>query len=324
MAQVSVVIPTWNRRDLLERALDDLGRQTRAPNEILVVDNGSGDGSALVAAQRGARVLEMGWNAGFSRAVNRGVRESRHEWVAILNNDVQLESNWLERLLGAATEWGAWFATGKILRGDGRLDATFDAVARSGCAWRCGGGRLDGPEWSSGREIWSAPFTAALFRRELFDLAGPLDEEFGTYLEDVEFGLRCRLRGCSGRYVPEAVAYHEGSSTWGRWDARTVRSIARNQVLLVAGYYPAGWWKRLGWPVLVGQLLWGLVAVRHHAGLAWWSGKLEGLRQARKRRGMRREEPGIAAALERGEALIRELQGTSGFDLYWRLYFALT
>ena len=169
----------------------------------------------------------------------------------------------------------SWFATGKLLDAGKRdqIDGCFDAVCRGGCAWRCGHGRLDSPLWNQPRNIQLAPFTAAVFRSALFERVGQLDESFGSYLEDVDFGLRCAAAGLSGVYVPEAVGYHQGSATLGRWHPDTVRKIARNQLLLVAKHYPPNWVLRYGWPVFIAQTLWGFVALRHGALVSYLVGK---------------------------------------------------
>ena len=159
--------------------------------------------------------------------------------------------------------------------------------------------------------------TAALVRRELFERAGMLDERFESYLEDVDFGLRCAARHYHGVYVPRAVAYHAGSATLGAWHKATVRRISRNQVLLVKKHFRGA--PRL--PIVAGQLLWGMLALRHGAGCAWIRGKLDGLRYSSA-------EPAgewaqIRTVIESSEAEIRDLQMATGFDLYWKLYFAL-
>jgi len=216
----------------------------------------------------------MGSNAGFAAAVNRGIRESSSEWIVVLNSDVELAPDYLASLLAAAEAPGLWFATGKILAagtGD-RIDATFDAVCRGGTAWRVGSGRADGPLFSCERPIWSPPWTAALFRAELFRKVGFLEQGFESYLEDVDFGLRCAAQGLAGRYVPAAVAWHRGSASLGRWHHDTVRRIARNQLFLVARHYPRRLFFRWLWPIAVAQSLWGAVALRHGAGLAWLRG----------------------------------------------------
>jgi len=328
---VAIVIPTWNRRGLLANVLRDLGRQTYPIERVIVVDNGSTDDSAQVAERAGAEVIRLGSNRGFAAAVNRGIERTTSEWIGVLNNDVALEPEWLERLMAAVERSDAWFATGKLLDAGAheRMDGSFDAVCRGGCAWKCGHGRADSEFWNQPRRIQLAPLTAAVFRSDLFRRVGLLDETFESYLEDVDFGLRCAERGLSGLYVPTAIAYHAGSATLGGWHPETARKIARNQVLLVAKHYTRDWIKRYGWCVFAAQSLWGLVALRHGAFLSYLAGKFEGMRRFRGWR--RASEPARAehggnfpAIIEESEKEILELQRRTGFDLFWRLYFALT
>jgi GT2 family glycosyltransferase len=317
--KAAAVIPHWNRRDLLAELLDNLKQQSRCFDEVVVADNGSTDGSAEVADAAGARVLRLGTNLGFAAAVNQGIQATRCEWVAVLNNDVTLDPLWLEILVSETERSQGMFATGKILSASQPkfVDATFDEIARSGCAWRCGSGKPDAALWNKQMPIRIAPMTAALFRRSLFDEIGFLDEGFGSYLEDTDFGVRCALAGLRGVYVPRAVCYHRGSSTLGRWNRDTVRWIARNQVLLARKYMTG----QALWPVLAGQLLWGLVAFRHGEGLAYVRGKFAGLTAPVERTNNRPET--VRALLEDSERTIFELQQQTGFDLYWRAYFWL-
>jgi GT2 family glycosyltransferase len=330
MSEVTVVIPNWNRRDLVERLIRQLGAQSHPVAQILVVDNGSQDGSAEAARQAGARAIEMGRNAGFSAAVNRGILETRTELVAIVNNDVEPAPSWLERLVEAMREPDVSFAAGKLLSASepGSLDGAYDALCRGACPWRAGHGRRDGSPWDRPVEIRFAPFTATLFRTELFRRVGLLDERFESYLEDVDFCLRAARQGSIGTYVPSAVAVHQGSATLGRWHKDVVRLIARNQVLLVAKHYSGREVLRHAWRILVAQTLWGGVAARHGRLLSFLRGKLEGLAMFGGVHGAAARDGGwqrnLSAVLERSEADILRLQRSTGFDLYWRLYFALT
>ena len=314
--RLTAIVPVWNGRDLLARLLSSLEAQTQPISEVLVIDNGSTDGAPDFARSRGARVIAMGRNAGFAAAVNRGIAESRSELLAVLNNDVELASDYLAKLVAAA----APFATGKILSAvtKDRVDATFDAVCRGGVAWRVGQGRSDGPGFSTARKISLAPWTAIVIRADVVKYVGLLDESFESYLEDVEFGLRCAVHGITGMYVPQAVAWHHGSATLGRWHPETVRRIARNQCYIVALYYP----NRYAWPIWVAQGLWGVVAARHGGGLAWLRGKWQGMRAASR---IPRTGRGLAEQFFReSEREIYEVQKVTGFDWYWRLYFFLT
>jgi len=323
---VAAIIPHWNRRDLLKDLLDNLKQQTRPFDEVIIADNGSTDDSAGLAETAGARVLRLQRNLGFAAAVNRGIEAVRCEWVAILNNDVSLDPKWLEILLAEAERHKAWFATGKTLnaRRPAMIDGTFDEIARSGCAWRCGTGKPDSAIWNTPRVIRIAPMTAALFRRSLFTDLGLLDEEFGSYLEDVDFGIRCALAAKAGIYVPAAIAHHRGSETLGRWNKDTVRWIARNQVVLTAKYLQ----DQARWRIMAGQLLWALVAFRRGRIFSYLQGKLEGLRWAKARARLDRKSKkykpeAVRVLLEESERTILELQRQTGFDWYWRLYFWL-
>lgn len=320
MATVAAVIPHWNRRELLMALLESLRAQERPFDEIIVADNGSSDDSAAAAERAGARVLRLGSNLGFAAAVNRGIDAAPAQWVAILNNDVTLDPDWLGALLEAASREHAWFATGKILRtgAPGIIDAAFDELSRGACACRCGSGKPDGPWWNQPRAIRFAPMTAALFRRDLFREVGPLDESFGSYLEDVEFGLRCALAGRGGVYAPAAVAHHRGSATRGEWHSDTVRQIARNQVLLAAKHLRG----QPRFPLVAGQLLWGCVAFRHGRGWSYLRGKIGGLRAAR-RFTAQPVSARLAPLLQASEREIFEVQRRTGFDAYWRAYFWL-
>ena len=327
---VSVIVPVWNGRAMVERLMGSLCAQTYPIAEIVAVDNGSEDGAPEAAEALGARVIRMGQNAGFSRAVNRGIQECATDWVALVNSDVELAPTWLDKLMTAATQPDVWFAAGKILSAadHGVIDGTYDAICRGGCAWRVGHGRTDGAEFSLAAIIQFAPGTASLFRAELFRRVGMLDESFESYLEDVEFGLRCACAEYRGRYVPEAVAYHVGSAALGKWHPETVRRIARNHVFLVAKYYPAGLFVRLAWPVLISQTLWGLVAMRHRTFWAFVVGKLDGLVgfATARRNGLAKGvgPDRLLQILQESENEIRHIQRQTGFDWYWRVYFALT
>ena len=321
LGDVTAIIPNWNRADLLEKLLKQLAAQTYPIHRTLVMDNGSTDNSRSVAANASVEFVEMGSNTGFAPAVNRGIQLAKTPWIAILNNDVIPRPDWLLELVKAATSPETWFACGKLLSaGDATmLDGTFDAICRGGTAWRCGQQRKDGPFWSESRTIQFAPLTAVLFKREVFDRTGMLDERFESYLEDVDLGIRCAAARLHGVYAPTAIATHIGSATLGAWHTATVRRIARNQTFILLKYFKGG-------PLLamlVAQLLWWFVAIRHGAGMAWLAGKWEGWRESHLFEPVYRWEQ-VRSPIEASERELHELQKQTGFDNYWRWYFALT
>lgn len=305
LGSIAAVIPNWNGAARLRKLLPSLS----ALGSVIVVDNHSSDDSAAAARASQSRWIPLDANYGFAKAVNTGILAAPPEacWIAILNNDISLAPGFFENLIQAETD----FAAPRLLSAanPGIIDGTFDLPAASGAAFRAGAGRpADDPAFAKPRDIQSAPMTAALFRREVFDKVGLLDESFGSYLEDVDFGIRCALAGCRGRYIPEAVAYHEGSATLGgSWSAGSTRLISRNQ-LLIARKYGASLW-----PALWGQALWGVLAVRHGAGFAWLKGKLEGARVPLPSNCHQNWQRIVLDS----EKQIRELQT----DWYWRQYF---
>jgi GT2 family glycosyltransferase len=315
---ITAIVPVWNGREYLERLLNTLESQSRPAQEWLIVDNGSTDGAPEMARDRGARVISMGRNAGFAAAVNRGIVESRTEWLAVLNSDVELAPDYFEIL----TDTGASFATGKILRFGSEpplIDGTFDVVCRGGTAWRVGNGRLDGSIFSEARPISSPPWTAVLFREELFRKVGLLEESFESYLEDVDFGLRAAARSIRGEYNPAAVAWHRGSASLGAWHPEIVRRMTRNQIFLIARHYSRDLKIRFWWPILVAQSLWGALAVRNGAAVSWMRGLRDGLAHAGAYTADR--EPKVLERFSDNERIIREFQQVLGFDTYWKLYF---
>ena len=333
MATVSAIIPTWNRAYLLQSILSNFAAQTLPPDQIVVIDNGSTDATQLVAREFGVDLLVFPENRGFALAVNEGIAKATGEWLLILNNDVLLEPEWLERLLAAATQEDAWFAAGKLLqKGElGMLDGSWELVSRAAYAWRCGYGRPDGTIWSTKRQISLAPMTAALFHKRVFEKIGLLDVRFESYYEDVDFGVRCCLAGLKGIYEPAAVAMHMGKSSFGKQSYRVMYLTARNQVLLLAKHYPAGSLRRFGWAILIGQILAVMAAAKHGHLFTALKGKWDGLRQwstfreefARQTASEASITASIEAVFSTSEQQILKLQNQIGFDPYWRLYFSL-
>lgn len=326
---VSVVIPNWNGRDLLAAALASLAAQTRPPVEVLVVDNGSSDGSPETAQAGGAKVLRLSDNLGFSKAVNRGVEAAVGDAVVVMNNDVVLAPDWTELLSAALENSGAWFAIGKLLDHARRdwIDGVGDAVCRGGAACRLGHGRSDGPWFATGRKTYFPSATAVLARREFFARTGPFEEAFFSYLEDVDLGLRAALLGLGGVYVPSAVAYHRGSSTLGPWNSRTVEWMTCNQILLLAKYYPARLLRRYWRPILVAQGLWAALACRRGRAVAWFRGLAAGISRVRnlRRAASRWRADGmpLAKVLCDSERELLSFEQATGWDDYWRWYFRL-
>ncbi len=328
MSTVSFIIPHWNRRDLLAAVLESIRAQTCPLPEVLVVDNGSTDGSQQVAEQAGAKILQLDTNQGFSFAVNRGIEAARGDRIGILNNDVELEPAWTAKLLEGLERSTAWFAIGKLLdHTDRRIDGVGDAICAGGTSCRLGHGHTDQAPFDTSRETFFPSGTAVLFRRAFFDSAGMFDEAFFAYLEDVDLGLRAALLGLHGVYVPAALAYHRASATLGAWNPRVVAWTTRNQILLLAKFYPQRVLRRFWRPILVAQALWAARLLLRGRPLAYVRGMVAGLAAAPalRRATVNWRDSGnrLASVLLQSQAELFEMQRAAGWDPYWRWYFRL-
>jgi GT2 family glycosyltransferase len=252
---VAVVIPNWNGRRWLPGCLESLAAQTLAPSETIVVDNGSTDGSLeLLAEQPGVRVIALGRNTGFAFAANRGVEAAQSELVALVNTDVVLEPDWLERMAAAlVADPAAASAACKMVDLDDPtlLYDTGDVLRRDGACEQRGRFERDDGRFDAPGEVFGACAGAAVYRREVFLDAGGFDERFWTYLEDVDLALRLRLAGWGCRYEP-AVARHAGEGSSVRLSKPLHYWVERNTVLLVAKAFPPRWlpwvaYRQLGW-----------------------------------------------------------------------------
>jgi GT2 family glycosyltransferase len=241
---VSALVLNYDGRALLDTALPSLLAQTYPNFSVTVIDNGSSDGSAAYVREHwpSVEVLELPVNVGVAAALNRGVEAARGDLVALLNNDIELEPDWLARLVDALGEHPqAASASGKLMRFYDRevIDAAGDGLRWSGAAFNRGGGQRDEGQFDTPDEVLTACAGAALYRRHALTEVGPFDEDFYAYLEDVDWGLRAQLLGYSSRYVPAAVGYHMRGATTGKQKPRYRLPQRRNQLWLLVKNYPA-------------------------------------------------------------------------------------
>ncbi|MBI2413419.1 MAG: glycosyltransferase family 2 protein [Deltaproteobacteria bacterium] len=240
---ISIIIVNWNGMKFLPECLKSIFSQT-ASFEVVLVDNGSRDGSAEYV-KKGfplVMVIEESENLGFAKGNNIGIAAAKGKYILTLNNDTMLEEGFLERLERAAESSdesiGMWAV--KILSFDKK---TIDSVGglliyRDGLAK--GRGRLekDTGQYDSPKEVFIPSACAGLYRKSMLDAIGAFDEDFFAYCEDTDLGLRARLAGFRTVNVPEAVVYHHYSGTTGRYTPRKAFLVGRNQIWLALKNLP--------------------------------------------------------------------------------------
>ena len=239
----------WNRRELLRACLQSLARQNLNHTfEVLVVDNGSSDGSAEMVerefANDGAfrlKLIRNSENRGFCAANNQGFAEIDREFVALLNNDAEADSGWLAALIGILEKTpGAGMAASKILvhEDPSTIDKAGHLIYPDGQNRGRGSGEPDQGQYDRVEEVLWPDGCAALYRGAMLDEIGGFDEDFFAYADDAELGLRARIAGWTSVYTPHARVLHHRGATLGVGSSRRLELIERNRILLVAKLFP--------------------------------------------------------------------------------------
>lgn len=251
----AVVIPSWNCLGDLRECLASLRAQQGVDAEIMVVDNGSADGTASFLEEEGIPHLALPRNEGFARAVNLGVRRTESPLVFVLNADTVLEPDCLARLVASMpSDPAVGGVQPRILtldRGAPRdRDDPAAAVYSLGQALTPDGrGREEGRGLPQGslplvrREIFGLCGAACLVRRELLTELGGYEERYVSFYEDVDLNVRARIAGRRFCFEPEAVVWHVGEATWRHGFARptadNARLVARNRLATQVKFVPA-------------------------------------------------------------------------------------
>jgi len=262
---VSVIVVSWNGRRYLEACLRAVEDQRGVRTEIILVDNGSTDGTiGLVRSMfPRVRIVRLEQNRGFAGGNNAGAREARGEFLAFLNNDTVPESNWLSALRrGIDREAGFSLVTSRIvyLHDPGVIDSAGDGLFRAGGAfkWHHGERRetADAP-----MEVFGVCGAACLMPKAVFEELGGFDADFFASHEDVDLSYRARLHGYRCRYVPAALVHHHGSATLGTISASAVFHGQRNLEWMYLKNTPTSLLVR----TLPGHLLYNTAAAVHFA-----------------------------------------------------------
>jgi GT2 family glycosyltransferase len=273
--RVTVVVPNWNGERFLETCLSSLRRQSFRDFEVVLADNGSTDGSVEFVEGNfpEVRIVRLPENRGFSAAVNAGIKAASPaaEHVVLLNNDTEVDADWLGALVEAADRHpeAGLFASKLVDFEDRRvLDGAGDALRKSGLPFRVGHGEVDRGQFERETFVFSACAAAALYRSSLFGEVGLFDEDFFSNCEDGDLSFRAQLAGHRCLYVPRSVVYHMGSaSTGGTRSTTNTRLGTQNSINLLVKNLPRSLILRALPHLLVGQLLRLLTALHFSGGL---------------------------------------------------------
>jgi GT2 family glycosyltransferase len=239
-------VVNWNRREMLLGCLRSVLAQDGVSFELIVVDNGSTDGSAdavdaLAAPGAAVTLIRNAANRGFCAANNQGIAVARGEWIALLNNDAEAEPGWLKAMLDAVGERAdVGMVACKIVSYDDpkRIDKVGHLIWPDGQNRGRGSGQIDNGQYDRVEDALWPDGCAALYRKSMLDEIGGFDEDLFAYGDDAELGLRGRIAGWRCVYAPAAVVRHRRGSTLGLLSSRRIALIERNRVLLAVKHFP--------------------------------------------------------------------------------------
>jgi len=242
------------------------------------VDNGSDDGSVEFIEDRYPSVflIRFAFNTGFSAAINSGIRQSHSKYICLLNNDIELDRNFLKEIVAVPeAEPDVAYCAAKMLDYYHRdkIDGAGDGVFRAGAGYKRGSLENDTARYDNPQAVFGACAGAALYRRSFFDNVGLFDEEFFAYLEDVDLNFRARRLGLKCVYVPKARVFHIGSATTGSvFNPFTVRLSTKNLFNVVIKNYPAALIIRFLPSLLLYHLFWFGIVLFHKQVKAYFKG----------------------------------------------------
>ncbi len=240
----SVIILNWNGREHLAGCLDSLKAQTLEAFEVLVVDNGSTDGSADYLEAEYSHLIQLirsPENLGFAAGNNLAMARARGSYIALLNNDAVAAPDWLELTATALDDnSAAGMCAVKILNFEDRrvIDNTGHLIYRDGLNRGRGRLEIDRGQYDGETEAVFPSGCAAVYRRAMIEEIGGFDEDFFAYGDDTDIGLKGRLAGWQCLFRPEAEVYHKYSGSTGHYSPFKAFHVERNRIWIAVKYFP--------------------------------------------------------------------------------------
>ncbi|ORJ59119.1 glycosyltransferase family 2 protein [Geothermobacter hydrogeniphilus] len=240
-AKVSFIIVNLNGISLIKECLKSIYCQTYDNYEVIVVDNASDDGSVSWICEHypDVEIVQLNANHGFAGGNNRGLPFCSGDYIALVNNDVVLEKEWLENvLIPVESDSSVGLVSSRIfVKGTDRIDSIGDRISTAFTGMKLAEG-LSGWSFNEPLPVHGVCAAAALYRKSMIDEIGFFDDNLFLNYEDTDLNFRAWLNGWKCRYVPEAIAYHNVNSTIGELSPLSVYYFSRNSLLVLVKNIP--------------------------------------------------------------------------------------
>jgi len=229
--KVSIIVVNWNGESFLKDCLGALSKQTYLNYEIILADNGSSDRSVCLTKENfpQVKIVTLNENKGFTGGNAAGLEVAQGHYVALVNNDARADKTWLENLLQPMLRDRSIgiCASKLIFENSPILNSAGDGITTAAVGFNRGLGK-DLGLFNRADLVFSACGAAVLYRRQMLDDIGFLDEDFFLYDEDTDLSFRAQLAGWKCAYVPTALVHHRSNATSVRLSDTHVYYHARN------------------------------------------------------------------------------------------------
>lgn len=269
---ISVVIPHYNNLQILRNCLKAISQSLKRKTEIIIVDNGSTDGSREYLEQLKAKGLMLkaifnDRNYGFAKAVNQGIKVARNDWIVVMNNDVKVGKNWFKTIAQELKKLPAYTKSterqgrvgclfGKVLNGDGtKIESTGLIFWLKGKAFNRGNGEpANTGKYNSKEFVFGSSASIVVYYKPALEMIGFFDEDFFAYEEDIDLALRLHSAGWKTMFIPKAISYHLGGATTKKMGNFRYRMDAKNWWFIIIKNYPLSILVKHGPKILIERL----------------------------------------------------------------------
>jgi len=241
---VSAIVLNWNGKDVIMDCIQSILQQTYGLYELILVDNGSRDGSLAMIKERyqsRIKIIENPVNLGFAEGCNVGIRVSAGEFIALVNSDATLDKNWMNEMvkgMGRGESLGMCACKIYFSGREGILENTGQTISRDGMGRTRGRMQKDMGQYDKRCAVLCPSGCAAMYRRKMLDDIGLFDKKFFAYADDIDIGIRGRLLGYKCFYVPAAIAYHQLSASFGLLSSFKAFLLERNRLWVMIKSFP--------------------------------------------------------------------------------------